>query len=1050
MSKQYSFLVAIVLGLVVVGLASLIQLARQQNSADDTASRVEIRPNKTRSARLTGGMMAKLAAPESGYFGRAASNDDTEVSADVDRDFGKPANLPQPSTMSVESFEAILFEFLHERKYQEFGWAVDKSVRDTGPYINHHKYVTHPAVRVYYSPEVMRWLINERKGMIPDGAVIVKEQYAVPAVQHLEKSEDELRASLKSWTVMVKDSEGSHDGWFWANPYPNSKKADRSPSVKSTTEYPFPHPDSGFGHYCIRCHASTQSPGIESPDRNNEFTFSALRNIEGFPGEPIIFRVDDSWRKKKKEEKEIEDNIDPEMEKKLAEGAAKAKTQKVAASSDSSSHPQCTASDFPEQCEWQFNPSIAKLYPQIKALTKADVSQIQHIPPVTHDWVIKGASGGKQELATSNQCMGCHSGLVDSFGPTMFVGLEEKSFYEYRAEGWNVSPYGEWRWSPMGLAGRDPIFFAQLESEQAMLRDEFPSEKAEGISSTLADTCLRCHGAMGKHQFDMDKTNADDKFSVKHVHQIEGKDEHVGTGEGIYGALARDGISCMICHRSKEREKPEGDPRSDLQFYLETSITGNFVLGPPDEVYGPFKDDEIETYSMHHGLGIKPKHSDYIQSSRMCGTCHVVSLPVVDDPFGDHAPDKDQQSLVDGEAVESFKEFHHHVEQATYLEWLNSEFENEYNTDNPNAQSCQDCHMSKGLVDEEHDINIEQLQTRIAIIQDNTYPDAENLTELKNLNIRLREAGYKRHNFVGLNAFLVELFRQFDSILGVRKNDYMTGSSLDIPHAMKNFKRQARNDVVDLDLQTKVDGGLLHATLNVKNKVGHRFPSGVGFRRAFVELKVFEPQEDGSEKVVWASGRTDENGVLVDENGERLPSEFFDIIPNTNQQAYQKHHEVIDSQGQVQIYETLLKTKTTRRFTTSFVRGSHTVKDNRLLPRGWKAEGPSPELNGAYLKATHPGPQAKADPQYTDGSGTDRIDYRIELPDGVDPAKLKVSAAIYYQSIPPYFLKNLFDTAPDGEAVRRLHFMITNANVEGTLIEDWKLLVNSVEASVAQ
>ena len=29
----------------------------------------------------------------------------------------------------------------------------------------------------------------------------------------------------------------------------------------------------------------------------------------------------------------------------------------------------------------------------------------------------------------------------------------------------NLSPYGTWRTSPMGLAGRDPIFFAQLASE---------------------------------------------------------------------------------------------------------------------------------------------------------------------------------------------------------------------------------------------------------------------------------------------------------------------------------------------------------------------------------------------------------------------------------------------------------------------------------------------------------------------------------------------------------------------------------------------------------
>ena len=953
--------------------------------------------------------------------------------------------------MSVEAFEEILFKFLEERKYQDLKWSCDKTIRDTGPYINHREYVTHPAVKVYYSPEVMKWLVGGRKGTIPDGAMIVKEQFPVPAVQHVDKTEEELREALNSWTVMVKDSNGSHDGWFWSNPVPGA-------SVRDTKKYPFTPPESGFGLYCVRCHASTQSPGITDPkSKSNEFTFSALRNIEGFDGEPIIFRVDDSWRKAKKEEQQVEADADPEIEKRIAENLAKKEKEgSQPVSLADSTHPRCTETDFPEQCQWLYSPSIAKLYPQIPAIKLADNEDkenlkklVQHIPPVTHDWVIKGSNGGKQGLATSNQCMGCHSGLLGSFGPQMFVAFDDKPFYEYADQGYNISPYGEWRWTPMGLAGRDPIFFAQLESEIEMLKEEFPAKTAEEISANLSDTCLRCHGAMGKHQFDRDKSDPNEKFSVKHIHLTAGEGEHIGTGDAKYGALARDGISCMICHRSQKRQQPEGDKRSDLQFFLETSITGNFHLGPDDEIYGPFKDEEVAQYPMEHGLGIKPKHDDYIKSSRMCGTCHVVSLPVVDDPFGDHAPDEAQQSLVDGEVVPMFKKFHHHVEQATYLEWLNSEYENEYNTNNPKAQSCQDCHMSEGLVDEEHGIEIEKLQTRIAIIQDNTYPDAENLTSLEELNVRVREEGYKRHNFVGLNAFLVELFRQFDSVLGVRKNDYMTGSKLDIPHALKNFERQARNDVVELDLKTKLDGNTLQASLNIENKVGHRFPSGVGFRRAFVELLVFEPQSDGTEKIVWGSGRTDENGVLVNSDGERLPSEFFDLVPGTNTQAYQKHHQVIDSQDQVQIYETLLK-NTKREFTTSFIHGSHTIKDNRLLPRGWKAEGPSPELNGAYLKATHPGPQAKQDTNYTDGSGTDQVEYRIALPEGTDAAKLRVRASMYYQSIPPYFLKNLFDTAPNGDAVRRLHFMITNANVEGTLIDDWKLLVKDVEAEVSK
>ena len=37
-----------------------------------------------------------------------------------------------------------------------------------------------------------------------------------------------------------------------------------------------------------------------------------------------------------------------------------------------------------------------------------------------------------------------------------------------------------------------------------------------------------------------------------------------------------------------------------------------------------------------------------------------------------------------------------------------------------------------------------------------------------------------------LNAFMLEMFRQFDDILGVRKVDYMTGSSGDIRQAISD------------------------------------------------------------------------------------------------------------------------------------------------------------------------------------------------------------------------------------------------------------------------
>ena len=959
-------------------------------------------------------------------------------------ELGKPNTLPLPSTMSVPEFEQKMFDFLNKREYADkLNWLKDKGVRDTGPYINGKYYGTHPAVRVYYSPGIISWLINGRVGTIPDGEMMIKEQYAHPAIQHQGKSETELRSSLKSWTIMIKDSAGSQDGWFWSNP-----GADQC--VIDNHKFPFDHPLSGFGHYCVRCHSSTQSPNIESPSVNNEFTFAALRNIEGFPGEPIVFRVDDSWKPDPNFATK-EPEIIEEHEAKLADITHPERAIENEEASDA--HPRCTQLSPPERRELFCNQEFINFYPNINEQKKEDV---KHFPPVTHDWVIKERDA-EQGLVTSNQCMSCHAGLVEPFGPSMFVAFEKdelgKNKNGYGDKGWHVSPYGEWRWTPMGLAGRDPVFYAQLESEIEILKKEFDEDTASEIGKNLTDTCLRCHGAMGKHQFDLDKNapgsklDPHGKFTVEHIYETAGKDEHIGKGDTKYGALARDGISCVICHRSQPRPQPEDDDRPYLQHFLDNSITGNFYLGPPNEIYGPFKDDDISSYVMEHSLAMKPKHSEYISSSRMCGTCHTVNLPAVDRPL-DSLPDEEKElDLVAGEKVEPFKKFKHHVEQATYLEWLNSDFENEFNKDNPNAESCQDCHMSKGLKVEEHGIDIAQISTRIAAVQDATYPDAENLTKHENLNIKVRDEGYRRHNFSGLNAFLLEIVNQYDDVIGVRKHDFMTGSKIDVENAMKNFQMMAQRDTANIDVESNVADGELTATVNIENLAGHRFPSGVGFRRTFLEFLVIENAGTEKEKIVWSSGQTNKLGVIVGPDKNPLPTELFDRDAN-NIQQYQPHHQVITSQDQVQIYETLLWNRKGD-FTTSFVHGCDVAKDNRFLPRGWKHEGPAPEiLKGNFLHATHPGKLAAKDPMYQNGSGKDSIRYQIKLDTTVDQSKLTVRASLFYQAMPPYFLKSLFDKAPNGEATKRLHFMLSNMDLEGTAIEDWKLPVKSAETEV--
>src|SRR5690606_5366896 len=190
-------------------------------------------------------------------------------------------------------------------------------------------------------------------------------------------------------------------------------------------------------------------------------------------------------------------------------------------------------------------------------------------------------------------------------------------------------------------------------------------------------------------------------FTLDLCEAVAKQQQHIGRGEEKYGALARDGISCMVCHRMRPRPQPANDSRPYLQFFLETSVTGNLYFGPPDEMYGPCLDKEITPYPMQRALGITPRHSDYLKSSQLCASCHNVTLPAIDKPLSPGEFDE----LNTAQVAEELSGFHHHIEQATYLEWLNSDFENEFNPDNPQARSCQDCHMRS----EEH---TSELQSR--------------------------------------------------------------------------------------------------------------------------------------------------------------------------------------------------------------------------------------------------------------------------------------------------------------------------------------------------
>ena len=87
----------------------------------------------------------------------------------------------------------------------------------------------------------------------------------------------------------------------------------------------------------------------------------------------------------------------------------------------------------------------------------------QRFPAETYDHVV-AASGGPPQFVTSDQCIGCHEATFsNSSTPNMLFQVQVPGSTVTRSV--KLSPYGEWRASPMGLAGRDPIFFSQLQSE---------------------------------------------------------------------------------------------------------------------------------------------------------------------------------------------------------------------------------------------------------------------------------------------------------------------------------------------------------------------------------------------------------------------------------------------------------------------------------------------------------------------------------------------------------------------------------------------------------
>jgi len=387
-----------------------------------------------------------------------------------------------------------------------------------------------------------------------------------------------------------------------------------------------------------------------------------------------------------------------------------------------------------------------------------------------------------------------------------------------------IAPFDLWRSSMMGNAGRDPYWKAAASAEIAAT----PARKSEIFAK-----CMRCHLPMASPD-----SRRDTEFEMS-FELLERQD--------LLGDLARDGVSCTVCHTIATDGL--GAPRS---------YSGHFQINTDSEVYGPH--GNLRGTPMVSFTQLTPVTSGHIRESALCATCHTLFTNSVN---------------TDGTGSGAF-----FPEQMPYLEWRNSVYNDEIPAPGPQAASCQDCHVPQT------DANGTPIST--AVVHNpggGDYPWAQ------------QRSPYGRHIFVGGNTFVPQILRDNAVALGVMA----PAAAFDATIAAARDQLQNRTADVTITSASR-SGSQLQVDVRVDNRCGHKFPSAYPSRRAWLRLTV----RDAANAVVFQSGAFDSSGRLLSGNGQVQPFELTggpvnvhrDLVQNADQvQTWDTYME--DAQGQV-------------------------------------------------------------------------------------------------------------------------------------------------------
>jgi hypothetical protein len=1028
-----------------------------------------------------------------------------------------------PANGGIPAYQAAVQTFVRSGCFLT-QWTSDAAPHLTGSTVSGVTYSVHDQIKVFYSPAMLAWLqTNRPDGIsvppqgtpIPDGAAMVAAIYPIPGPT--------ITPTPTGYLVMIRQAgmrpSDPASGWFFSQIVVN---ASTFGGTRVTTS---------IGNYslgvCVACHSSAV----------NNLTFASFANTKQ-PPPPASYT--------------------PTF---ITQGTSSLLSALTPPATAQLRQP--LGNIQAQQFIKFFNTAVVEFQKKpLPPVSSLPSSKVLAIPGEITDNVYLRPS--QTAFITSNQCQGCHDTTalisMQSNGQRRWAPTATSFKYSVQGPGssppggnlFNISQYGEWSVSIMALASRDPAFLSQVETERVLHKLVEPT--------SIDNFCYRCHGPMGQRQFHIDNGGDPTQVPTGTPLPPEPNFSHLmtySTAQGCnypgfpcnqpgaqpafakYGGLARDGISCTMCHHIGPQEgPPPADPWEVFYGFKNPAVAGlekplglpypfagsvlynlnKFSAPDPDSLNGyagaarfapRSKPPAADIFGHSQNFNVSTITRDFMPKGELCGGCHVVIAPEVPiqyptvrngyqiNPNNPNAPPTQPafypdsigpgktprpcppvkplpngkyDPTVDPCVQQSF-------EQTTYLEWAASA---SFGGATPQT-SCTFCHMPNAEGRMMAIANIDGPGT-VASPSSPTagiggFPQSQYRAD-EQVSVSAN-ASYPRHRLMAINLFVHEMYQQFPGILGISDATEAAvppGTVRNLQNAEETILTHAPTTIA-LSVckpgtnntpcsSLAVDPNNLTYQVTVQNFSGHRFPTGAGFRRGFLEFRLLDAQN----KTLWVSGGVNQFGAIVDNNGKILPTEFppgnvpyqsVFLQPHFGSQA----NPAITQQNQVQIYE-VRATNEYGQLTTATTRLFGGAKDNRIPPAGWIppyncagqiAPGTADPNSGRTVngldgfvlsRITAPegikdtGPNVTIDPAgafsdpdfCTPGgvhngvpsgiAGVDRVLYKIPISALSGATVAKVQVIMHYQTIPPYFLRDRFY---DGQT-------FSNPNSEGGVV----------------